>query len=108
MIKSAIQHVLSPAREDGSGARTPLRCGNRYVLPPFFKVERDGEVVGEGRKGTFGGIKNLLVFGTNSAKLTQLLGRKRVDEVDDVKVGILGVADRGLFVMFGPGHQISF
>ncbi len=75
-IKSAVQHFFSPAHEDGGGAGTPLRYGDEHVLPSFFKVQRDGGVVCEGRKSTFGRIENILVFGTNSSKLVQFIGVK--------------------------------
>jgi hypothetical protein len=41
------------------------------MLPPLLEIQRDGGVVGKGRKGTFGCIENFFVFVANSSKLAQ-------------------------------------
>jgi hypothetical protein len=43
------------------------------MLPPLLEIQRDGGVVGKGRKGAFGGIEHILILVANTPKLAQFL-----------------------------------
>ena len=59
-------------------------------------------MVGEGGQGAFRRLIHFLILFASCAELRDFLGDHAFG-IDDIKVRVLGVSDRGIEVVFSPG-----
>ncbi len=72
------------------------------MFPPVPEVKGNGRVISESWESPFSSIVNILVSCTSGTQLREFIGGKLGVVVDDIKVRVVRVSDRGVFVVFCP------